>query len=218
MNGDFIRRFDTGRTHMSFLALDHKDGTLWSGDGLTSGTMFQYDRDGNELDVVEYDDLEFQYGGEFDLGAAAKIRKVRIKKGERASGDRKSLNKSDDNRMRIHSEPARQGARFVAELTFKSGVADPQAMDYVIDSRLDTRGGLAEVFFKNWTTGEFDEVDAYALPTEEERFTGGYNLLPGPSAYVRRDGKIVMRIRMSTPGRRSAQWKAFLNVVQVRVR
>ena len=49
MKGNFISSFDVGHDHISALALDHRDGTLWFGDGDDRGVFRQYSKDGTML-------------------------------------------------------------------------------------------------------------------------------------------------------------------------
>ena len=221
MQGNLLSQFDLDHISdllISFLALDHADGSLWFGDFSRPRTVLGYTKAGEHRGGAEYFDLNpvAMLGGEFDLGAAAKIKDVKIAKGDLVRGDVKSLRRSDENRMRIRAEEIGDGlSQIEAQFKCKTKVANPTAIDVVIDGHIDTPEALGKILLRNWRTGEWDQVEAWA-PADEERRVTAYNI--DATDYVNEQGKILARVCQIAFEPLNPRWRSSLNVVQVRVR
>ena len=119
MEGNLLSEFRVPDFVPEFLALDHADGLLWCGDDNIPGVYYGLSKSGELLRTASYDigtEFVHTWAAEFDLGGAAKIRKVKIERGERIDGSKKSLRKPDQNRLRVRSERAGHGSRISCEI------------------------------------------------------------------------------------------------------
>lgn len=72
LTGTILSSFTTAQTHLTALALDPADNTLWMGSQDMEGTFYQYSKTGTLLDTTTYNGLVGQntLGGEFAVTAA----------------------------------------------------------------------------------------------------------------------------------------------------
>ena len=218
MQGDLLSRFDTGLDGVQPLALDYADDTLWCGSGDEPGVFLQFNKRGGLLQTCDYGFDDFAAGAEFDLGAVAAIKSVRVRRGDAINDDRENLEESDNQRIRIRSEDAGNGLDWaVCDLRFKAKRRELEAvdMDLVIEGHLDAPGGTCKVYAKNWRSGEFDLIESYQMSDRDAR---SVIIHLNPRRYLSNRNNILIRLCMITQDARGPQWKAFLDLAEMRVR
>ena len=215
MQGNEIDSFTPGDAAITCLALDHATGLLWMGSQHDKGVFKGYTKVGGLAGSYDYGFNYNTLGGEFDLGAPAKVKNLIIRKGEHLAGELSDLGDADSNRYRIRSEERNDGSEtIICDVKFKSNVKNPGALDVVVLGRVNADDGMCEALIKNRSTGEWDAVDAFTIGYTEDMDTV-YNV---PAAdYINDEGRATVRLRI-TADESDSDWKAYLNVVQLRVR
>ncbi len=217
-DGEFLSRFNVGHDTITSLGLHFETGLLWMGDGDDPGVYEGYDREGNLVDSVDYGFTFPTMGGEFDLGAVAKIRSFNVRRGAHIEGGNGTLKVADNDRMKIDAETLpNDSQRMELEVRLRTNLdpADAERMDLVVEHKISVSGGETRLFLKNWTSGNFDVVHTEAIGTAEQ-FNSAENLLP--SKYIRDDGLIIARIRHSVADPPAGTVRSQIDLVQVNVR
>ena len=159
-------------------------------------------------------DFEMAFRAVFSNGS--KLRKARVTRGTLVSGDKNSLMKSDNDRLQARARVRSDGAQETRLLArFKTRLADPCALDLIIESKINQSGGTAKVYLKNWNTGKLSCVKTYSIGENEKRKA----IDDLGSRYISDDGVIVMYIthRVNDP-QHSNGFKSYFDHIQARVR
>jgi len=192
-DGNFLSRFTVGHDLITCLALEHDRGILWIGNEEDRGVFEGYDRDGNLVATVDYGFDFNTLGGEFDLGAVAKISSFKINRGTLVSGNEASLKKRDNNRLSYDAANAGGGSQVSElEVKLKSAVTDPGSFDLIVEHKISQSGGQAKISIKNWQTGNFDIVHSGNIGAAFKT-NSAENL--DASAYIRDNGVMIVRVR-----------------------
>ncbi len=214
--GNLLSDFNVGNNKITCLALDHRTGTLWMGDADDVAAFRGWDRTGQLVDSIDYGFDEPTVGGEFDLGAVAKIRSFDVTRGEHIEGGEGTLKTVDGERMKIDSESLQNDSeRMDLVVRLKSNVVAPDRLDIMVECKIDEPGGQSQLFARNWNTGDFDLVDDRAISTPI-KYQSALNL--DALNYVRDDGIIEVRIRHDVPMPQGGTVRSQSDLVQVVVR
>jgi len=157
-----------------------------------------------QLQAANEGNSEFptEFGAYFDniiveLGPAdsTDLTGVDVTTGTILDGDLSDLRASDDSFLHTRSG---FGQTFVdlhnmtMVVSAATTVDSPTTIDLTIESRIDEPSGTARVSLRNWSTGEFETVNSYAIGTTEEsvQITG-----IDANDYVNGDGNIEVQVR-----------------------
>jgi hypothetical protein len=80
------------------------------------------------------------------------------------------LEESDDSRLRGRSTfgfSATEANVLDLVVGARADVADPEWMDLVVESRLNTPNGTTRLRLRNWSTGSLEQVHVYSIGTAE---------------------------------------------------
>ncbi len=130
-----------------------------------------------------------------DQGAAI-IRGFSFAFGSHVSGGIGELEESDNAWLRTRSQfgfLATEANVMDLRVTFETADVSAQTMDVTIEARLNHAGGTARTRLRNWSSGNFVEIDQYPIGLSETvRLVED---VPAP-AYIRQsDGRIILSVK-----------------------
>ena len=214
--GNLLSSFNSEIPLVTGLALDHADGTLWFFSHMSPGVLYPMSKAGEHLGPISVPGFDgIADGAEFDLGAAAKVKDIRVPRGRLLEGDRRSLRTDDADVLRMRAESGPGGlTRVVCDIKFKTRVLDGSGMDILIEGYTDVPAG-AKILVRNRRTGRWDQVKAYQISDDSGRVIAS-NL--NPRKYVSDEGRITVRLCQIAVDASDPRWVSYLSVMQVRVR
>lgn len=172
---------------------------------MSEGFRLQFDPSGNLFTGGEFYNVNTgavtayvaRFGQEQSQLLKAPLTAASVQWGTRISGNRRALEDDDDLVVRMESEVATNGQKWVQLLvSAQSPVIDAARLDVTTIARVTMPGVKARVWLRNFSTNRWDPIGLYSQPmTELEK---SFTNIANPAAYVRdSDGLMQMRIRYS---------------------
>jgi len=185
--------------YTAMLALDPADKLVIGGDFYNANTGMR-------------DIFVAKFGGAGSQPIEAPLTSAAVQWGTRISGNRRSLENDDTSYLRVRSEVAPNGVKWVqVQVTAISPELTPSRLDLSTIARVNMPGVTGRIWLKNFDTNRWVLLGAYSQPTT---FTlKSFPDIANPGAYVRdSDGAMQVRIRYSNV---TDQFDAFMDLVQL---
>lgn len=171
-----------GMTYTFWFTADAEPGTV-------TAAMTPH-RDGGTVEEFNID-----VRGPEAMGDPAGLDSVEVTEGVLLDGNLSSLLNSDNNRLRVNSEPGLTAFEpNVAEIEVDatSPHSNPSQVNVGVELALDNPGGTAKIRLFNHQSGEFDQVATYATQTTDDLTEV---TVDSPGDYIGTNDEIIVRVR-----------------------
>lgn len=198
-NGETVD-LDFGVTFVTDKLPQDAAGNLRAADGDGDGTPFP------DMGAFEFDPDDEEEG--------ARLKKFKVRKGERLGGKTRKLRKSDDRSVILRSERVHDAHIMNMEIAFQTDASNPQSMEVTVESRIDESGGMTTLLARNWDQGRWEEIGRVEAGTSESSGSVRSN---AAQRYIRPDGTMKIRVKQVVDGRDSS-FRSWIDHVGVTLR
>jgi hypothetical protein len=148
----------------------------------------------------------------------AEIATIDVQIGTLLAGGVEDLTQSDNARVKIKGQFLPNGSppyQMIVEMTVVTEIPDPVWVDLILESKMSEAGGIAKVYLKDWTTGNFKLIRKVGIGTTD--VTIARHELDA-SRYVKANGTIKVRIlHQKTPTNSGSPFRSFVDLLELGV-